>query len=120
MIEIGFKRSGDHYVRRGSPFWVEFPRGPLAIGADHLLKPVTIRRKRAATLALSATDSCRDRLSAFYHWSDHQALAVAVEIALANRLAYATIRRWSESEGMLPRYEEFLTAVRAAKRVRRG
>jgi len=44
---------------------------------------------------------------------------VAVEIALANNLHYPTIRRWSEAEDALRSYEDFLAAVRAARRGRR-
>lgn len=32
MAEVGFDRAGDRYVHPRAPFWVEFPRGPLAVG----------------------------------------------------------------------------------------
>jgi hypothetical protein len=119
MRDVGFARRGDRYVQPTNPIWVEFPRGPLAIGYDDRLTPVVVRRGRNSILALSPTDSCRDRLAAFYHWGDWQALAVAVEIALANRLAYATIRRWSIAEESEARYQGFLAAVREARRSRK-
>ncbi len=116
--EAGFVRKGDRYIRHGSPFWIEFPRGPLAIGGDHALRPVLLSRRRSKTLALSATDSCRDRLAAFYHWNDRQALEVAVSIALLNALHYPTIKRWSLAEAASAKYEEFLRATRHARRKR--
>lgn len=112
---LGFTRRGGRYVRRGSPIYVEFPRGPLAIGADHRIRPVRRGRGRAQTLALSATDACRDRLAAFYHWDDRQALAAAVAIAARNRVAMTAIRTWSEREGASEGFEEFRAALRHAR-----
>lgn len=63
---------------------------------------------RLKTLGLSATDSCRDRLAAFYHWNDRQALALAVEIAQVRRVDLDQIRRWSDHEGRNAEFGEFL------------
>lgn len=63
MADVGFSRQGAAYVHSASAFFVEFPAGPLGIGDDDLVKPVEIRVGRARVLALSATDSCRDRLA---------------------------------------------------------
>ena len=78
-------RSGAGRDGRPSPYdadaavtaLVEFPAGPLAIGDDDLVEPVELRVGRTRVPALSATDSCRDRLAAFYHWRDLQSLRVA-------------------------------------------
>ncbi|MEZ5314062.1 MAG: hypothetical protein R2862_10650 [Thermoanaerobaculia bacterium] len=107
MASLGFARIGNRYEHAESPFWVEFPRGPLGVGADLDIQPVPLRSSNRTTLALSPTDSCRDRLAAFFHWSDRQSLAVAVEIAHRNEVDLARIRRWSESEGHPARLEEF-------------
>lgn len=45
-----------------------------------------LRVGRGRTLALSPTDACRDRLAAFYHWSDRGGLAAAVAIAQRHRV----------------------------------
>ena len=81
MASVGFHRSGDRYVHAQVLFYVEFPRGPLAIGDDYEIVPVTRSTAAGRALVLSATDSCRDRLAAFYHWNDRQSLDVAVSIA---------------------------------------
>lgn len=39
MATAGFKRSHDRYVHPESPFFVEFLRGPLAIGDNDLVNP---------------------------------------------------------------------------------
>jgi hypothetical protein len=115
MGSVGFRRRGDRYLHPRARFYVEFPRGPLAIGGDHRIEPVEHRRGRARVLALSPTDSCRDRLAAFYHWNDRQSLAVAVSIALRNRVRLAAVRHWSVAEGAELRFDEFLAALKLAR-----
>jgi hypothetical protein len=116
LSSLDFRRSGDRYVHPDIEFYVEFPRGPLAIGADYQIRPIEYVSGRRRCLTLSATDSCRDRLAAFYHWNDRQSLGVAVQIALRNRLQWSVIKGWSKNEGVPDRYQEFLKAVRAARR----
>jgi hypothetical protein len=115
MASVGFKPRRDHYACPGIPFFVEFPLGPLAIGLDHDIRPVVFRRGRRWMHVLSATDSCRDRLAAFYHWNDRQALAVAVTIAIANRVRMSAIRAWSTGENQPGRWEEFLHELERAR-----
>lgn len=123
MASVGFVRSGDRYVHPRVPFYVEFPRGPLAIGDDYRIRPVARTLPGGGrALLLSATDSCRDRLAAFYHWHDRESLRVAVWIALAQRLQLAGVQRWSAAEGFATEFEEFLAAVKRARarRPRKG
>ena len=112
MADVGFSRQGAAYVHSASAFFVEFPAGPLGIGDDDLVKPVEIRVGRARVLALSATDSCRDRLAAFYHWNDRQSLRVAAAIAMAQRVDMRKIREWSTREGHTTGFAEFRRALR--------
>ena len=112
LADIGFSRSGDRYLHPNTQFWVEFPRGPLAVGGDYKIRPITLRDKTGRANTLSATDSCRDRLAAFYHWNDRQSLEVAVQIARRQRVNLKKIRQWSEREGHLEPFEEFRNRVR--------
>jgi hypothetical protein len=114
MAAIGFQRDGDRYVHDATPLFVEFPRGPLAIGDDVDITPVTLRLRRGSTLALSPTDSCRDRLAAYYFWNDRQSLRTAVEIARRQRVQLRTIERWSVREGHAEKFRDFSRALRAA------
>jgi hypothetical protein len=112
---VGFRRDRDRYVHPLVAFFVEFPRGPLGIGEDVRIRPVWRTRLNSRTLALSATDACRDRLAAFYHWSDRQSLAAAVAIARRNRIGFAKVRDWSREEGQLDGYGTFLAELRRAR-----
>jgi hypothetical protein len=114
MKEAGFSRSGDQYAHPRTSYFVEFLPGPLAIGADLSVLPVALRIGRSSVTALSPTDSCRDRLAGFYHWNDRQSLRAAVAIATRHRVHLARIRRWSDEEGFLEKFEEFLKERRRA------
>ncbi len=121
MGSVGFTRRQNQYVHSRSRFYVEFPRGPLAIGGDDRIRPVQRRVGQERIPMLSATDSCRDRLAAFYHWNDHQGLTVAAEIAVRNRVNLRALRRWSTAEGAEMAFTEFLSEIkRLRRRVRRS
>ena len=121
MASIGFERSDDRYLHKKTRFFVEFPAGPLGIGRDLAIKPIRIRMGSTGSRirALSATDSCRDRLAAFYHWADRQSLVAAVQIALRNRLDIKKIRAWSAREGASEGFTRFLRELERARRWKR-
>jgi hypothetical protein len=107
MRSIGFARDVDRYVSPDHDFYVEFPAGPLAIGEDVRIQPETFRVGKLEAQVLSATDACRDRLAAFFHWHDRQSLSVAVEIAVQSTVDLPKIRRWSKAENRADLFEEF-------------
>jgi hypothetical protein len=114
MGAIGFRRTGNHYEHPRAVFSVEFPAGPLGIGADIDVRPVVYTIGRIGVRMLSATDSCRDRLAAFYHWNDRQSLITAVQIASHRRINLKTIRAWSAREDASDKFSEFLGILRQA------
>jgi hypothetical protein len=109
MAAAGFVRTGAEYRHADVPFFVEFPKGPLAIGDDDLVEPIEIRVGSVKVLTLSATDACRDRLAAFYHWNDLQSLRVAAAIARRRPVNLKTIRAWSLKEGRAAEFRQFET-----------
>ncbi len=115
METVGFHRSGNRYDHPRTPFFVEFPAGPLGIGADIGVRPVVYRIGGIGVRVLSATDSCRDRLAAFYHWNDRQSLITAVQIATHRKVKLEAIRAWSEREEASDKYSEFLGILRQAR-----
>jgi len=117
MRAVGFARTGAEYRHAGVAFFVEFPRGPLAIGDDDLVEPIEIRVGSVKVLTLSATDSCRDRLAAFYHWNDLQSLRVAAVIARRRTVNLDVIREWSITEGRAVEFRQFERELTAAGRL---
>lgn len=119
MATIGFRRRIDRFDHPHTGYFVEFPRGPLSIGDDVGIVPVERRIAGVPVRILSPTDSCRDRLAAFYHWRDRQSLAAAVAIALRNRVDLRRIAEWSEREGARVGFQEFARDLKSAKQSRR-
>jgi hypothetical protein len=120
LASIGFHRSGKRYIHPSVPYFVEFPPGPLGIGADFRIRPVWRKAGLARTLALSATDACRDRLAAFYHWNDRKSLAAAAAIAVRHRVRVRTVREWSRREGHAAEYAIFRAEVSRVRVTRRA
>ena len=116
MAGAGFRRSGDRYVHPKTKFFVEFPRGPLSIGRDTAIRTVMLRVGASRIRALSATDSCRDRLAAFYFWNDLSSLGSALAIARRQKVNLHVIRGWSREEGHGEKFERFRRLLEAARR----
>jgi hypothetical protein len=108
MRSIGFRRRANQYEHAAARYLVEFPPGPLGLGADIRIRPVPYQVGPIRILVLSATDSCRDRLASFYHWNDRQALAAAIAVARRHRVNLERIGKWSRTEGATAEYREFL------------
>jgi hypothetical protein len=104
--------------RHGSPFAVEFPKGPLAIGG-HDVGYRTITRDREILYVISATDSVRDRLCSYYFWNDRTALRAAVDVSIAAAdVDLKSIQAWSDDEGHSAMYAEFLRLFESQKNQR--
>jgi hypothetical protein len=120
MASAGFTRKGDTYRHPATRFFVEFPRGPLSIGADLDVAHSSIVVNGVRVTLLSATDACRDRLAAYFHWKDRQSLDTAVAIAVRNRVNLARVKAWSVQEGAATEFDEFAGKVKAARAARRA
>lgn len=113
LAALGFERRGQEYRHATCRFHLDFPRGPLAIGGDLVDSWTTLHEKRRHLNVISATDSCRDRLAAFYHFGDRSAAAQARAVWAANRrrVDLAAIETWSRREGMAKRHAEFVASL---------
>ena len=117
METLGFSRkSGRHFVHPDCRYLVEFPPGPLAIGSAPVNAWGEVETPLGSIQILTPTQCVMDRLAAFYHWTDRQALDQAVMVALHRPVDHNEIRKWSDAEGYVERYEEFLGAVEAKKK----
>jgi hypothetical protein len=106
---LGYSRERDHYRHLSSPYPIEFPPGPLAVGGQLVRVWRTDKKDNAVLYVLSPTDCCKDRLAAFFHWNDRSGLAQAVAVARAvgTDIDYEELAAWSEREGSVDRYAEF-------------
>jgi hypothetical protein len=109
MAEIGFTRSsGRCFSRRDTDMLVEFPPGPLSIGDAPVRLTRTIQVGSWTLNLLTPTQCVMDRLAAYYHWDDEQALEQALLVAGRNEVDLGEIRTWSIRERNADKYAVFL------------
>ena len=106
LAEIDFIEENRYFVNPLTPFFVEFPSGPLAIGDEPPSEISTLRFSTGNLRLLSPTDCVKDRLAAFYHWKDQQSLEQAILIASDHDIDIAEVRRWSVNEGFAEVFEK--------------
>lgn len=113
LRDIGFvQKSSRHFERRGCPFFIEFVAPPPAIGGEPVTMIKRLKTKAGIIMLLNPTDSIKDRLAAYYHWNDLQALEQAIMVARAQRIHLDEVRRWSIKEGHEEKYQKFIAKMR--------
>jgi len=105
MQEIGFSEEGRYFSHPETQFLVEFPPGPLTIGEEPVKQIDEIEFSTGILKIISPTDCVKDRLSAYYHWSDNQCLMQASLIVEDHDIDLEEIGRWSAAEG---KHDEFI------------
>jgi len=113
LNDLGFKReSSRHFVRTDCTYFIEFVAPPLSIGRERVKKEEVIKTPFGNISLLSPTDSVKDRLAAYYHWNDPQALEQAVMVAKAQKVNLMDIKRWSVAEGHKEKQDTFLRMLK--------
>ena len=106
MLEIGFHQIGRHFEHPETRFLVEFPSGPLSVGRQPV-SSILIQEYETGTLKIISPEDCvKDRLAAYYHWGDRQALAQALIVTKEQSVALSTIALWSQAEGKIDEYKK--------------
>lgn len=95
LAGAGFRREADYYVHPSSPYPIDFPKGPLMIGDDHVRRWLTVRRDDQVLHVLTPTDWCRDRLAALLVWNDFSGLEQALAVCNArDDVDLEVVRDW--------------------------
>lgn len=115
LQEIGFLPEGRIYVNPKVPYSVDILNPPLSIGGEKITDTNQITVKQHRLTLLTAGDSVRDRLAAFYFWDDLQALEQALMVARDNEINLSMIEAWSEKEGELGKFETFKKKLKDRK-----
>jgi hypothetical protein len=116
MHELGFARRGRYWQHPDTRYWVEFPAGPLAIGGRSI-KTFDERSTPFGVLRLLSPTHCvMDRLAAFYHWNDTQALETALAVAQRHPVDLSEIEAWSLEEGAERKFTAFRRRFEARDR----
>lgn len=104
MSEIGFEFENGYFINPDFKFIVEFPKGPLAIGSEHIKDYETLHYSTGKLYLLSVNDCIKDRLAAYFFWNDNQSLIQAQNVAYNNKFDIIEIERWAKNEGMLDKF----------------
>lgn len=111
MEMIGFIEKDRYYYHPENPVIVEFPPGPLSIGAESIDNVDKINYPTGVLVIISATDCVKGRLAAYYFWHDLQSLSQAILVAKTNRIDFQGIERWSRAESKDKEFWNFINGL---------
>lgn len=116
LEELGFRREGKrHFTRKDCPFFIDFVSPPASLGSEPVVDRNIVKTKSGTIVMLTATDSVKDRLAAYYHWKDPQCLEQAVLIARVQSVNLKEVKRWSRKEGSEERHQDFVARLQAGR-----
>lgn len=108
MKEVGFTVTPNAFFSNPDcKYVIEFIPDPLSIGSEPAKEIKKIKNKIGQLKLLSPTDCVKDRLAAFYHWNDNQALEQALMVTKDNRVDMKEVKRWSKVENKLEQFKVF-------------
>ena len=116
LTGLGFCKEGRHFRHpQCKHLFVEFPPGPLAIGNDYRIKPVTVSVEKRKLLILSPTDCVCDRLASYMFFKSRDALEQALMVAAAQPVDLKKIKSWCTAEGGIEQFDEFRSLLKDRK-----
>lgn len=109
LSSLGFsrKRYSRHFTRNDCPFFIEFVAPPAAVGKEPIRSTSELPTKFGTIVMLTPTDCVKDRLAAFFHWNDRQALDQAVMVAQEQPVNIRAIKKWAAEEGFSDKFGVF-------------
>jgi len=108
LEEIGFYEENRYFKHKDSQYFIDFVSPPLSIGSEPIKEISEIKKGNRILKLLSVTDCVKDRLAAFFHWGDRQALEQAILVCRDNQIDFKEVERWSKNEGMSDKYKIFM------------
>ncbi|MEA2029700.1 MAG: hypothetical protein U9N49_12095 [Campylobacterota bacterium] len=105
MIALGFEEYNRYFRHIDTPYFIEFPRGPLSVGFKHITDTASKEYETGILKLLTPTDCIKDRLAAYFHWDDLQSLDQALWVAQQNEIDLDAIEEWSKAE---MEYDKFM------------
>lgn len=99
MESLGFHEENRYFRHPDTDLLVEFPPGPLGVGAEPVKQIDELKTKTGVLRIISPTDCVKDRLTWYYHEGDTECLRQAVLVANRIAIDLKEIERWSKVEG---------------------
>ena len=115
LEELGFKNTGGRLFKNPQcKFLIDFPAPPISLGDEPLSKFNYLKTRFGTICLLTPTDCIKDRLTAYFFWNDQQSLDQAIMVAKRNKIHLSEIKKWSEKQGEIEKYEVFKKKYRKA------
>lgn len=106
-----FIEDNRYFRHPSSKFFIEFPPGPLNVGKEPVKTIETLEFDTGTLRVISAIDSVKDRLAAYYHWGDQQSLHQAVLISRVQKIDLDELKLWSENEDKGEEFRIFISEL---------
>jgi hypothetical protein len=115
LADIGFRPRGStrYFAHNDSPWVLEFPTAPLAVGHEQITSSqVAELLTTVGTIKLlSPTDCIKDRLLNYYAYQDQQCLEQAKDVACLHPVNWSSLKKWHAGEGYADRFHAFRRQV---------
>jgi len=115
LLKIGFFPENRYFRHPDTEYFLDFVPAPLSVGSEPVKEIKTIKKGSRTLKLLSPTDCVKDRLAAFYHWQDRQALDQAVLVCRDNSVNIKEVERWSKVEGMSSYFDKIRGKLESSK-----
>jgi hypothetical protein len=106
LLKIGFFLENRYFKHPDTEYFLDFVAPPLSMGSEPVKEIKTIQKGSQILKLLSPTDCVKDRLAAYYHWQDRQALEQAMLVCHDNPVDIVELERWSKVEGMSSQFDK--------------
>ncbi len=106
MKNLGFSEEGRYFKHPDTELFVEYPKGPPAVGQEPVKDIHELRTATGMLRIISPTDCVKDRLTWYYHDRDRQCLNQAIAVAQSNPIDLKEVKRWSAGEGKSKEFEQ--------------
>jgi len=106
MKNLGFSEEGRYFKHPDTELFVEYPKGPPAVGEEPVKDIREIRTATGILRIISPTDCVKDRLTWYYHDQDQQCLNQAIAVARSKPIDFKEVKRWSAGAGKSREFEQ--------------
>ncbi len=113
LKEISFERKDSRHFKhpKCKHLFIEFQNPPVGIGDDVNILPSKRKVDSVNIKIFSPTDCVRDRLASYIHFQSRETLDQATLVASKHPCDLKKIKKWCETEGGKPQFEEFIKSL---------
>jgi hypothetical protein len=104
IASLGFQRvaGARQFEHPETPYYVEFPPGPLAFGDTTFsdADAAVVQTAYGPVRIVTPTHIVMDRVSAYVHWNDNQSLDQAIMVARRQSVDWPAVYEWARRDGI--------------------